>query len=78
MLIMVEFIEDLLNKVKESSKLDLFLVKDNLDKDLFISQESHFTTSAMVQVETAILCTHIFYSDLIKEELLKVEIDLII
>lgn len=61
MLIMVEFIEDLLNKVKESSKSDLFLVKDNSDKDLYILQANHFIISVMVQVETVILCTIFIY-----------------
>lgn len=78
MLIMVEFIEDLLNKVKESSKSDLFPVKDNSDKDLFISRENHFITLGMAQVETAILCTLSSYLVLIKEESLKVAIDLTI
>jgi hypothetical protein len=74
MLIMVEFIEDLLSKAKESSKSDLFPVKDNSGKDLFISRENHFIILEMARVETAILCTLSFYLVLIREESPKVEI----
>ena len=78
MLIMVEFIEDLLSKAKESSKSDLFPVKGNSGKGRFISRENHFITLAMAQVETVILCTLSFYLVLIREESPKVEIGLTI
>jgi hypothetical protein len=48
---MVEIIEDIYNKVKVNSKLVLFLLKDNIDKNQFILKANHFIILEMVQVE---------------------------
>lgn len=74
---MEEIIEYLFKKEKESFKLELSLLKDSSDKDLFILKEDPYITLVMVQAEIAISCK--FLSKLVPtmEDSLKTEINLI-